>query len=154
MKEQQMFYAEPQHYWPAENKSGTELDRLREQVQAAEATAAKALDWTQRVRAEQDVKTLQRELEAAEGTAVKQTQVARQRQEARQEDAVEHRFIRNRNGDYLFVRNTDTPAAQPQYMPISTNKSGGGSVQWPESFRERHALVTAAIAELRQAGVA
>lgn len=146
----EQMYAEPIPYWVAENT--TQLDRLREQVKEAEAAATKETDWTAKTRAAQDAQSVRRALESAELAATQEVQVV-----ARQEGL--SGYIRNRNGDYLYVRNSaaraDTPEPREEFMPIATNtgkKSGG--VQWPEAFSERTALMQAAVAELRQAGIA
>ena len=103
MKEQQMF-AEPQHYWPAENKSGTELDRLRAGVAEAEAAAAKLTDWTERVRAEGHAKSLQRELQSAEFNA-KQVQGGSSQQAQQRGEGQAGYIVSDDGGAYLFVSN-------------------------------------------------
>lgn len=120
MSAQQMF-AEPQHYWPAENT--TQLDRLREQVKEAEASAAKETDWTSKTRAEQDVQSIRRELQSAEFAAKQEVRSSSQQvvaAAARQKEPPVS-LIRSVCGTaFLMVRNTtrEEPARQ-QFMPIA-----------------------------------
>ncbi len=69
----EQLFAEPVPYFEsAENLAAadrTELDRLRAEVKEADAVAARATDWTARTRAEQDAKSLARQLQAAEFNA-------------------------------------------------------------------------------------
>ncbi len=139
-------YMEPVNPWAL---NASELDRLRERVRAAEKEAEKETDWTSKTRAEQHAESLARELRSAE-FATKQVQGSRQ-QAARREVTG---FVRSDDGgSYLEVQNAAVPEEpRQQYMPVAaTNKSGQS---WPQSFSERHALVKAALGELRQAGVA
>ena len=118
MSGQERMYAVPQPYFEdvktpaaAENlaaASRTELDRLRAKVKAAEATAAKQTDWTERVRAEQHAKSLARELQSAEFNARQATQ--------------QGSYVLSDCGSaYVFV-----PDAKPTRLAAQSGDSGGG----------------------------
>lgn len=161
--------SEQQQFMPIKSPyalSVSELDRLRERVRTAEESAAKETDWTSRVRAEQNAKSFQRELESAELESKlaeqRSSRVPDQQQQRQQQEggpAAGHYVVSDGGGAYLYVQNAAPARREPsrqqqQFMPIvatDTNKSGEA---WPESFNERHGLLKAAIAQLRQAGVA
>ena len=104
-----------------------------------------------KTRATERLKTVERLIQTGRMAKRQADQVP---QQARQADA--GHYMRNRNGDYLYVQNATPEPSRQEFMPIATNtnKSGGSGQQWPESFSERTALLQAAVAELRQAGVA
>ena len=139
MSEQQ--YAEPQAYFDEQTPVGnqaaadrTELDRLRTAVKAADAVAAKATDWTARTRAEQDAKSLARELQAVEFNA---RLVLGGRQQAGQQAADQPTpgyVVSDCGSAYLCVENTKTRrprravgvGSEQQYAEPTPPLSGGG----------------------------
>jgi len=109
-REQQ--YAEPQAYFDEQTPVGnlaaadrTELDRLRTAVKDADAVAAKATDWTARVRAEQDAKSLARELQAVEFNA-RLVLGGRQRVGQQASQPTSGFVVSDCGSAYLFVENT------------------------------------------------
>ena len=143
-------YADTQHYAALSKR---ELDRLRQDLGEAQTAAKREKDWTERTRAEQNVKALERQLHAAETTA---------RQEQVGAASFDSRYIRTENirSDGVECAPTvpyfEPPGAAPKTKapkaaakPIVSNISQS-SVAWPEGFSERTALVQAATAELKR----
>ena len=115
-------YMEPVHPWTL---NASELDRLRGRLRVAEAEAAKETDWVQRTRAEQNAKTLARELRSAEFATkqvLQQRQVGQQREPAHREVEASGRYIVSDDGRaLLYARNTTPEPPRQEYMPIATN---------------------------------
>lgn len=143
-------YMEPKPYF---EPTPTEVKQLqREAADLHEVVDDAQTSWVDRTRATERLKDVERKIQTSR-MAHRQAE----QQRARQADVAAGHYIRNRNGDYLYVQNATPPEPPRQEcMPIATNtnKSGGSGQQWPESFSERTALLQAAVAELRQAGVA
>lgn len=140
-------YVEPVSPWAL---SKTELDRLRGRVREVEEQVEGAGEWVERTRAEQELKSLQRELQSAEFEAT----LERKRQA--QQRATTPPLVRSDCGN-SFLAATN---GEPQYMePVAYWKreqrqriAANSGPRWPETFSERTALIEAAAAELRRAG--
>lgn len=143
-------YMEPKPYFVLD---AAELQGLmREAATLRETVDDARTSWVDRTRATERLKDVERKIQTSR-MAHRQAE----QQQARQADVAVGHYIRNRNGDYLYVQNATPESSRQVFMPIATNtnKSGGsGQQQWPESFSERTALLQAAVAELRQAGIA
>ena len=132
----------------------TEVKQLqREAADLHEVVDDARTSWVDRTRATERLKDVERKIQTSRAEKRQADQV---QQQARQADVAAGHYIRNRNGDYLYVQNATPKPSRQEFMPIATNtnKSGGSGQQWPESFSERTALLQAAVAELRQAGIA
>jgi hypothetical protein len=117
-----------------------QLGALRMQVVKAEDAVAAAQDnWPERTRAEQHLKALRRELQAAE----LETRLAVRRQTQQQYQPAGTRPAANAGQQYA------EPVA---YFTAERPTVGNVAPAWPPTFAGRAALVADAVAELRRAG--
>ena len=158
----QQMYAEPVSPWAL---NAAQLDALRRQIVEAEAVVASAGDWSSRVRAEQNLKALRRQLGAAEFEG----RLDAQRRARAQQRAVpppppmyspeQMRARIAARGGHIAVVNAEPP--EPEFMEPVPYWTGVANAtppkwppKWPTEFAGRAALVQDAVAELRRSGAA
>ena len=133
MSAQQQQYVEPRAYFDDDDKTSagnlaaadrTKLDRLRAEVAEADAAAAKATDWTSKTRAEQDARSLARELQSAEFNA-RLVQQGGSTQRAGQQAAGQPSpgyVVSDCGGAYAFVANTQKRAPRAAAAAVGTEQ--------------------------------
>jgi len=147
-------YAEPVRYWL---RNENEIAKLqREAGELRDTVESKKACWVERTRAEARLKTVERELQLARV-------VKRQAEQAQQRTTVP--LVRSDDGQSFLVQHTrrEPPefmepvayfAEEPKRQEGRFVSNASQQQRWPEKFSERHALVEAAIAELRRSGAA
>ena len=150
MNDSRQMYAECTHYAALSKR---DMDRLRADISAAKHTARTETDWTLRVRAESNIKSLERELHAAETTARDEL--------AGSAASFDSRYVRAENlgSDGQEYAPCVSYCAKPEASTPKAPRAKGkqqvrNRIAWPESMGARDALVKAAVAEVRRVGVA